>query len=98
MTFREQVQKIGQRAKWTSGAGFESFGTLDIEHDELVIICDIPEGEKIYLSTLRGNETFQWVFPESKKCEKCGRDLPTDTSPSVYGCTAGSGCADYSKA
>jgi len=31
-----------------------------------------------------------------KKCEKCKRDLPLDTSSSVYACTAGTGCADYS--
>ena len=31
-----------------------------------------------------------------RRCERCGRAMPSDTPPSVYGCTAGSGCADYS--
>jgi hypothetical protein len=30
-----------------------------------------------------------------KRCEKCNRELPEDTPDSVYGCTAGVGCADY---
>ena len=33
----------------------------------------------------------------NRKCERCGRDLPIGTSPSVYGCTIGTGCADYTK-
>lgn len=34
---------------------------------------------------------------DRKKCERCGKELPVDTPSSVYGCTAGSGCADYSQ-
>ena len=36
-------------------------------------------------------------YHPKRRCEKCGRLMPIDTSPSVYSCTMGSGCADYSK-
>jgi hypothetical protein len=44
------------------------------------------------------DDTREILPPQTlaKACERCGRPLPIDTPPSVYGCTAGVGCADYS--
>ena len=41
------------------------------------------------------DEKERWQDGE-RRCERCGRAMPADTPASVYGCTAGSGCADYS--
>ena len=41
-------------------------------------------------------ERLEMELKAIKKCERCGLELPKDTRPSVYGCVAGSGCADYS--
>lgn len=68
--------------------------------------CDAVKGEVpgeedlinvAWVDTVTG-ERFDMVWAEEPRhCERCGRVLPAGTSPSVYGCTMGTGCADYSK-
>lgn len=59
---------------------------------------DWPLDDPVWLSAVLeayDEEKERWEAGE-RRCERCGAAMPADTPPSVYGCTAGSGCADYS--